>query len=159
MKRIFLAVAMLAAAACSSTRGQSGPVNPPSAFSEEAMSGGRYRIVYTSPADATAKVVGERTLARAAQLTLDKGNEWFEIASKIDGKNMQLDKLPRKEMKGAKLNEVGFMDGATTPGTSRKDYVIETAGGHRLYLPRNSVNQGELELLKSLGVDVTGIKK
>ena len=25
----------------------------------------------------------------AAQVTLDKGNEWFEIASKIDAKNMQ----------------------------------------------------------------------
>jgi hypothetical protein len=90
MKRIFLAVAMLAAAACSSTgAGPTGPVNPPSAFTEEAMSGGRYRIVYTSPTDASAKVVGERTLARAAQATLNKGNEWFEIASKIDGKNTQ----------------------------------------------------------------------
>ncbi len=28
---------------------------------------------------------GDRALARAAQLTLDKGQEWFEIASKIDG--------------------------------------------------------------------------
>jgi len=92
MKRIFLAVAMLAATACSSTGGgggATGPVNPPSAFTEEAMSGGRYRIVYTAPADAPAKVVGERTLARAAQVTLNKGNEWFEIASKIDGKNTQ----------------------------------------------------------------------
>ncbi|HOZ26850.1 MAG TPA: hypothetical protein PLH23_10325 [Hyphomonadaceae bacterium] len=89
MKRIFLALAMLAAAACSSTGGPSIPSGPPSGFTEEAMSGGKYRIVYTSPTDASAKVVGERTLARAAQATLDKGNEWFEIASKIDGKNMQ----------------------------------------------------------------------
>ncbi len=90
MKRIFLALAMLTAAACSSTGGgPTGPVNTPSAFTEEAMSGGRYRIVYNSPTDATAKVIGERTLARASQITLDKGNEWFEIASKIDGKNMQ----------------------------------------------------------------------
>ena len=89
MKRIFLALAMLAAAACSSTGGPSIPSGPPSGFTEEAMSGGKYRIVYTSPTDASAKVVGERTLARAAQATLDKGNEWFEIASKIDAKNMQ----------------------------------------------------------------------
>lgn len=53
------------------------------------MSGGRYRIVYTSPSDASTKVISDRTLARAAQVTLDKGNEWFEISSKIDGKNMQ----------------------------------------------------------------------
>ena len=47
------------------------------------------RIVYTAPTDATAKVVADRTLAHAAQKTLDSGNEWFEIASKIDAKNMQ----------------------------------------------------------------------
>ena len=50
------------------------------------MTGGRYRIVYTSPSDATAKVVSDRVMQRAAQATLDKGQEWFEIASKVDGK-------------------------------------------------------------------------
>ncbi|MBK8838806.1 MAG: hypothetical protein IPO30_08955 [Hyphomonadaceae bacterium] len=90
MKRIFLAAALLATTACSSMgSGPAAPSGPLSGYTEEAMSGGRYRIVYTSPTDASAKVVGERTLARAAQATLDKGNEWFEIASKIDGKNMQ----------------------------------------------------------------------
>ena len=93
MKRLFLASALLFAAACSSTGGPvatpgPGP-GPASGFTEEAMSGGRYRIVYTSPTDASTKLVGERTLARAAQATLDKGNEWFEISSKIDGKNTQ----------------------------------------------------------------------
>ena len=90
MKRLFLASALLFTAACSSMGGgPTLPSEPASSFTEEAMSGGRYRIVYTSPTDASAKVVGERTLARAAQITLDKGNEWFEISSKIDGKNMQ----------------------------------------------------------------------
>lgn len=91
-------------------------------------------------------------------LNNQRNNGWLQ-AFGIDGKSAQLDNLPHKEMKGAKLNEVGFVDGVTTPGTSRKDYVIETSGGHKLYLPRSSVNQGELELLKSLGVDVTGSKK
>ena len=90
MKRLFLASALLFTAACSSMGGGPvGPSGPASGFSEEAMSGGRYRIVYTSPSDASAKVVSDRTLARAAQVTLDKGNEWFEISSKIDAKNMQ----------------------------------------------------------------------
>ena len=72
------------------------PIGPsePSGFTEEAMSGGRMRIVYEAQsADVTKKLVADRTLARAAQVTLDKGNEWFEIASKVDGKlgdrNMQ----------------------------------------------------------------------
>ena len=51
MKRIFLALAMLAAAACSSTSGPSIPSGPPSGFTEEAMSGGKYRIVSLRPAD------------------------------------------------------------------------------------------------------------
>ena len=90
MKRLFLASALLFAAACASTGdGPPGPAGPSSGFAEEAMSGGRYRIVYNSPSDASAKVASDRTLARAAQVTLDKGNEWFEISSKIDGKNTQ----------------------------------------------------------------------
>jgi hypothetical protein len=92
MKRIVLAAAMLFASACSSMGGAAAPTGPagqPTGFSEEMMSGGRYRIVYTSPNDATAKVVSDRTLQRAAQVTLDKGQEWFEIASKIEGKNTQ----------------------------------------------------------------------
>jgi len=90
MKRIFLASALLFITACSSMGGgPTLPSGPASGFTEEAMSGGRYRIVYTSPSDASTKVISDRTLARAAQVTLDKGNEWFEISSKIDGKNMQ----------------------------------------------------------------------
>lgn len=90
MKRIFLASALLFIAACSSMgEGPTLPSGPASGFTEEAMSGGRYRIVYTSPSDASTKVISDRTLARAAQVTLDKGNEWFEISSKIDGKSMQ----------------------------------------------------------------------
>ncbi|MFT3723168.1 MAG: hypothetical protein QM773_06230 [Hyphomonadaceae bacterium] len=89
MKRIILASALLLASACSSMGGSGGPSGPPSGFTEEAMSGDRYRIVYTSPSDATTKVISDRTLARAAQITLDKGNEWFEITGKINAKNMQ----------------------------------------------------------------------
>lgn len=55
-------------------------------FTEESMTGGRYRIAYAAQDEATVKVVSDRVLARAAQATLDAGNEWFEIQSKVDGK-------------------------------------------------------------------------
>ena len=85
MKRLLLAFAVLAASACSSI--PSLPFSQPSGFTEEAMSGGRVRIAYEAPtAEVTRKLVADRTLSRAAQVTLDKGNEWFEIASKVDGK-------------------------------------------------------------------------
>lgn len=90
MKRIVLAAAMLVASACSSMgAAPTGPAGQPTGFQEEMLAGGRYRIVYTSPTDVTAKVASDRTMQRAAQATLDKGNEWFEIASKIEGKNTQ----------------------------------------------------------------------
>jgi hypothetical protein len=63
------------------------PFGQPSGFTEETMPGGQLRIAYEAPsADVTKTMAANRTLARAAQVTLDKGNEWFEIASKIDGK-------------------------------------------------------------------------
>ncbi len=82
MKRIVMTIAMLAAAACSSMPGGQSLTG----FTEESMSGGRHRIAYTAPDEATARVVGDRALARAAQVTLDAGNEWFEIQSRVDGK-------------------------------------------------------------------------
>lgn len=85
MKKLVIAVAVLALSACSSI--PMLPLGQPSGFAEETMKGGTYRIAYTAPSDdVTAKTVADRTLARAAQVTLDMGNEWFEIASKVDGK-------------------------------------------------------------------------
>ncbi len=86
MKRLLLAAAMLGLAACSSMPNVFGGE---SAFKEEMVSANRYRISYTAPEKATKAQIADRTLARAAQLTLDKGNEWFEIASRIDTENGQ----------------------------------------------------------------------
>jgi hypothetical protein len=85
LRKFAIAFAILALSACSSVPMMTP--SEPSGFTEEAMKGGAYRIAYTAPAeDVTAKTVADRTLARAAQITLDKGNEWFEISSKVDGK-------------------------------------------------------------------------
>lgn len=119
-----------------------------------------------SPGWAQADEATQAKLLRKAEASVNileglnsqRNNGWFQALG-IDGKSVQLDNLPYKEMKGGKLNEVDFVDGISTPDTSRNDYVIETPGGRKMYLPRSSVNQGELELLESLGVDVTGSKK
>lgn len=90
MKRLLLVSAMLALAACASTGPLSGPVaSDASAYKEEQLSANRYRVSYTSPGEATKAQIADRTLARAAQITLDKGQEWFEIASTINGDNTQ----------------------------------------------------------------------
>jgi hypothetical protein len=88
MKRILLAAAMLGLAACSSMPDVFGGGGA-SPYKEEKVSANRYKVTYTSPEKATKAQIADRTLARAAQVTLDKGNEWFEIASKIDIENGQ----------------------------------------------------------------------
>jgi hypothetical protein len=58
-------------------------------FREETLSANRYRISYSAPEGTRAALIADRTLARAAQVTLDKGQEWFEVASKIDSPSGQ----------------------------------------------------------------------
>ena len=84
MKHAFAAMALISTAACTSL--PTMPGMEPFAFSEEAMSGSRYRIAYVAPEGATTRQVSDRVMARAAQVTLDKGQAWFEIANKVDGK-------------------------------------------------------------------------
>jgi hypothetical protein len=84
MKRVLAILVLMSAAACSSV--PDAPVTQPSAFTEEPMSGSRYRIAYVAPLGATASQVSDRVMARAAQVTLDKAQAWFEIANKVDGK-------------------------------------------------------------------------
>lgn len=85
MKKLIVALALMSAAACSSMP-DAGGGQPMPGFTEESLSGGRYRISYAAQDEATTKVVSDRVLVRAAQATLNAGNEWFEIQSKVDGK-------------------------------------------------------------------------
>jgi hypothetical protein len=82
MKKLILALAVMSAAACSSMPGGQSMAG----FTEESMPGGKYRIAYAAQDEATVRVVSDRLMARAAQATLDAGEEWFEIQSKVDGK-------------------------------------------------------------------------
>jgi hypothetical protein len=86
----------------------------------------------------------------------DRRNTGFLQAVGWDGKSPTLDNLP--DMKGGKLRTVGLKEGISQfGGVSTNDYVVEV-GGNKLYLPRPSVNKGELELLKARGVDISGIE-
>lgn len=86
MKRFLLGLGALALSACASM--ESAPAAS-SGYSEEMVSANRYRISYTGPADAKAALIADRALAHAAKVTLDKGNEWFEVASRINGDHAQ----------------------------------------------------------------------
>ena len=98
-------------------------------------------------------IVGEGWGAWAQEIYADLG-------LRFDGDKAELNNIPHEAMKGAKLTEVGLMEGATTGGgVSRNDYAIKTEGGHTLHIPRSTTNQGVLELLKELGVDISGAQK
>jgi hypothetical protein len=79
MKRYLLAAALLALAGCASMHHGATPPPTAAGFSDQMISANRYRISYDAPKGTDAKDVADRTLAHAAQLTLDKGNQWFEI--------------------------------------------------------------------------------
>jgi hypothetical protein len=80
MRKMIAGLGFLLLAACSSVSGIFGG----SDFREEMITANRYRISYTAPEGTKAGLIADRTLARAAQVTLDKGHEWFEVNSKID---------------------------------------------------------------------------
>lgn len=114
MKRLLLVSAMLALGACASS--PDAPGGAVSAYKEEQLSANRYRVNYTAPGEATKADIADRTLARAAQLTLDKGHEWFEVASTINGETSQ-----------TLVIEMG--SGETLAGGSNKQYdAKETLG-------------------------------
>ncbi|MDZ4762857.1 MAG: hypothetical protein SGJ21_17500 [Alphaproteobacteria bacterium] len=56
-----------------------------SGYSETQIAPGRYRVTYNGPAAMSDREIQDRALRRAAQLTLDKGNQWFEIADQARG--------------------------------------------------------------------------
>jgi hypothetical protein len=60
-----------------------------SGFQEQMLTANRYRISYTAPEGTRTGLIADRTLARAAQVTLDNGQEWFEVASKTDSPDGQ----------------------------------------------------------------------
>lgn len=76
-------------AGCSMLPGGAPTAGAAPDYTVETVSANRYRITYTGPEDAKPALIADRTLARAAQATLDKGNEWFEIASRINGPHSQ----------------------------------------------------------------------
>ncbi len=82
MKHFLLAGLLLVAAGCAST--PTAPL-PSAGFSDSQVSGNRYRISYDGPAGLTDSQVEDRTLAHAAQLTLEKGKEWFEVKDTAKG--------------------------------------------------------------------------
>jgi hypothetical protein len=60
----------------------------------------------------------------------------------------EIDTLPKF---GSPLREVGPWEGLITPNVSTGDYKTETKDKRTIYLPRESINENELELLKDRG--------
>src|SRR5262245_54698955 len=87
MKRLLAAAALFGLAACETIYPESH--GPRLGYTEEMISSNRYKVSYTAPAETRQQDIANRVLARAAQLTLDKGNDWFEIAGRINGDHTQ----------------------------------------------------------------------
>lgn len=82
MKRVVLAATVLALAACSSAPGYSRASSPASpGYSEQIIEKDRWRVRYTGTSSMTSSQVQDYALMRAAQLTLERGEDWFEVVN------------------------------------------------------------------------------
>ncbi len=80
-KLAIAAFAALAAAACAST----GPSATPTAaaVSVETLSANRFRVTAPEAAGESNALLRDRAMLRAAELTLEKDEEWFEVAGEV----------------------------------------------------------------------------
>jgi hypothetical protein len=83
----------------------------------------------------------------------DRRNTSWLQAMGIDRDNPDLTSIPDFG-EGAKLQDVGIVEGGLTAGAQRNDYAILMKNGQKLYIPSGNMNQETLEFLKSKGVDI-----
>lgn len=89
--RLLIALSfLLAAAGCASGAGP-GPSSTPTSvatrYTEEQISANRFRVSFIGAPGSSSEDARDRALLRAAELTLEKGNEWFEVADQASGEN------------------------------------------------------------------------
>ncbi len=83
MNRLFASLLLLGCASLGACATGGGAATPGAGYSAEMVSPNRYRVIYAAPKPTDEAVIADRALSHAAQVTLDNGNEWFEIASRI----------------------------------------------------------------------------
>lgn len=64
--------------------------------------------------------------------------------------DVRADRMP--DLKGAKLEETGFLEGKLTPNASSGDYKLTTKDGKTMFLGRDKVTEDQLSYLKRMGV-------
>lgn len=92
MKYLALASLALLTAACASApdpelSAGSTPTAVATRLQEEKISANRYRVSYLGPPAMEIEAVKDHALMGAAKLTLDNGNDWFEVADQASGQH------------------------------------------------------------------------
>ena len=81
-----IALMALALAACATPTVYAPMANPGAAgFSETRIDQGHWRVTFRGGSDADPNRVEDLALLRAAQLTVDQGNDWFRITDRQRG--------------------------------------------------------------------------
>jgi hypothetical protein len=85
MKRIVLSLvisAVIGLGACASSPGyRAAPNTTAAGYSEQMIDSNHWRVRYTGTTRMTSADVQDYALMRAAQLTLEKGGQWFQVVS------------------------------------------------------------------------------
>ena len=75
----FLAVLLAACAATQTVYGPASDTERAVGYSEQQIENDRWRVSFTAGPDASAATAERLALRRAAEITLDNGDDWFEI--------------------------------------------------------------------------------
>lgn len=96
MKRLLLCSAIVLVAACASTPAY-GPAAKSGAMGYESLQieDNRFRVSYT---DTDAAKARDRALLRAAEVTMEQGQEWFEVTSSYTSDESLGDRSPRSSV-------------------------------------------------------------
>lgn len=85
-----LAASVLTVAACASGADYRPASHSGGAgYSSQQIESNRYRVSYTGDRNDNAQDVRDRALLRAAELTLEKGGDWFEITASSTNEDME----------------------------------------------------------------------
>lgn len=89
-KLIFLLSPLLLLTACAtSTPYQAAEGRGKDGYTETQLTENRYRIVFTGNSRTDAETVQDYALLRAAELTLETGNDWFQLVNRDDDKTVR----------------------------------------------------------------------
>lgn len=125
---IFAATAVIATACASSPDYREASRDGAQGYSEQVIEADRYRVTYTGDERQTAAEVRDLATLRAAELTMEKGGDWFEVVS--DETNQDVEITDRLGSRGY-ATRPGYTRSCGLLGCTTRAYPVRVIDGGR----------------------------